>query len=540
MLSTLATLPADSAPHAAMPPILLGGKGMLQQALVVYAAAFIGVAVLAKAAIVSIGLPDWVFPGALIVMALGLPVILFTAYAQYAARRAAAATPTFTPGGTPLMAPQGTVATLALKAGPHLSWRRATAGGLWALVVFAIAIGGFMALRAMGIGPAGSLLARGTITKRDQILITDFTSRGSDSTLGNVVTEAVRADLGQSNAISLVSPVAVTAALQRMRRPQGTRVDFAVAREIAVREGIKAIVDGEITPLGAGYVVSVKLVRADSGIELTSARASVGTPADLIDGINRVARQLRGKIGESLRSVQASPPLAQVTTASLDALRKFTEGMRASRESDYARSVALFREAVALDSTFASAWAAMATNMANGRAFPQSQQDSAMTMVVRFQDRLPAQARTVAVARYYYTGPGRDPRRALALYETMFANDSSPSTANTLGLILSGLGEYARAESTFAFVIQRAPDLTFAYGNIVLPQVNQGKLREAEASVILARARHPEYLTTVLQSGVLLYQKGDFARYRRTLDSLRGTRVPRLRTTATYALANLS
>lgn len=71
---------ASSGSGPAMPSVLLGGPQMFGKALAIYAAAFVAVAVVAKAAIVGIGLPDWVFPGALIVMALGLPVILWTAY----------------------------------------------------------------------------------------------------------------------------------------------------------------------------------------------------------------------------------------------------------------------------------------------------------------------------------------------------------------------------------------------------------------------------------------------------------------------------
>jgi hypothetical protein len=113
-----------------MPGILLGGRPMLWRALAIYAGAFVAVAILARAAIIAIGLPDWVFPGALVVMALGLPVVLFTGYTQYVARRAAAATPTFTPGGTrALAAGHGTMATLAIKASPHITWKRTARGG---------------------------------------------------------------------------------------------------------------------------------------------------------------------------------------------------------------------------------------------------------------------------------------------------------------------------------------------------------------------------------------------------------------------------
>jgi hypothetical protein len=65
--------------------------------------------------------------------------------------------------------------------------------------------------------------------------------------------------------------------------------------------------------------------------------------------------KLRRGIGESLRSVAAASTLARATTASLPALRAFTTARRAEVHGDRPRAIALFKEAVALDSTFASA-----------------------------------------------------------------------------------------------------------------------------------------------------------------------------------------
>ena len=145
-----------------MPGMLLGAHGMLRKSLVFYALAFIVVAVVARAAIVAIGLPDWVFPGALVVMALGLPVILFTGYVHRVVRRTATATPTLTPGGTVAASvPSGPLASLVMKASPHVSWRRTWLGGALAVGAFVLVIGAFMLMRALGIGPAGSLLAAG-------------------------------------------------------------------------------------------------------------------------------------------------------------------------------------------------------------------------------------------------------------------------------------------------------------------------------------------------------------------------------------------
>ena len=108
------------------------------------------VAIVARAAVIAIGVPGWVFPGALVVTALGLPVLLFAWYAEQARRRAAAVTPRT---GAPPVA-HGTMATLALKAGPRVTWRRAWQGGAAALGLFTAVVIGFMVLRSLGIGRA--------------------------------------------------------------------------------------------------------------------------------------------------------------------------------------------------------------------------------------------------------------------------------------------------------------------------------------------------------------------------------------------------
>jgi serine/threonine-protein kinase len=153
IVRVLETVTSSSA-HDAMPMILASGRGMFRKAMLMYVLAFIVVAVVAKAAIVAVGLPEWVFPGSLIVMALGLPVILFTAYVHRTTRRILSATPTYTPGGTPSLA-QGTMAQVAMKASPHVSWRRAAIGGV-------VAVGGFVLLLVAGL--VASVLWLGTFT----------------------------------------------------------------------------------------------------------------------------------------------------------------------------------------------------------------------------------------------------------------------------------------------------------------------------------------------------------------------------------------
>ena len=78
-----------------------------------------------------------------------------------------------------------------------------------------------------------------------------------------------RTDLSESGVISLLTPAEVASTLRLMQRPPSTHVDAAVAADVAARQGAKAIVDGTITGLGAGYLVTLRLV-SPSGGELAS------------------------------------------------------------------------------------------------------------------------------------------------------------------------------------------------------------------------------------------------------------------------------
>jgi hypothetical protein len=238
-----------------------------------YAVCFAALAIVAKAASIVVGLPDWVTPASLALMGLGLPIFLITSYVQRVARRSVLATPRLTSGGS--SAPSSTMQTLALKASPYLSWRRSAITVASVIGSFALLVAVLMALRPFGLGPLASLMANGKLRVRDKILVADFSSNGPDSTLGVVVAEAVRADLGQSPVVAVFTTQEAAAALQRMQLPTTARVDTGLARQMARREGVKAVVGGDIHSIaGGGFVVTMKLVSADSGQELArSARA---------------------------------------------------------------------------------------------------------------------------------------------------------------------------------------------------------------------------------------------------------------------------
>jgi tetratricopeptide (TPR) repeat protein/tRNA A-37 threonylcarbamoyl transferase component Bud32 len=526
--------------QAAMPAVLLGGRDMLQQALFIYAAAFVVVAVLAKAAIVGIGLPDWVFPGALVVMGLGLPVILFTAFVQKATRRALTATPTLTPGGS--AAPQGTMATIAVKAAPLVSWRRTAIGGALAVGGFILLIGAWMLMRALGIGPAASLMSTGALAEKDRVIITEFKGPASDSLMGPTVTEAFRTDLAQSRSLSVMPVTQVREALQRMQRPIGTRLDYALAREIATREGIKAVVDGDVVTLGGAYVLSARLIAAPTGDEMASFRETADNAADIIPAISRLSKKIRERTGESLRSIQNARSLERVTTPSLQALQKYVAGVRAiEEEGDWDRGRTLIEEATALDTGFAMAFRKLAVEM-NNRGYPRVEVTRTIQKAFDHRERLGESERYLTIAGYYTYGPKPDRARAISAHESLLENDPlNVAALNNLAGQYRYRREYARAEELAKRAITQQSAAVF-YNNTLWAQAAQGKLEEAQKTLVAFREALPRNPNVAMATSVLHAARGEYAAATQVLDSVSRARAnePGVRQNTDYYLGLLA
>ncbi|MGH7647427.1 MAG: hypothetical protein ACREND_04880, partial [Gemmatimonadaceae bacterium] len=443
----------------------------------------------------------------ILIMALGLPVILFTGFVQRATRRALAATPASTT--TSSAAVQGTMTTIALKASPHVSWRRALLGGAWTLGAFAVLVAAFMALRALGIGPAGSLLASGRMDANQPLLVSEFAVSGAaDTALGAVVAEGVRADLEQSRAVRVMQSNAIQAALQRMQRPANSRVDAGLAREIAQREGLKAIVSGTITPLGTGFVVTARIVAAESGNELASFQETADNPSQLIPTVDKLSRELRGKIGESLREVQASPQLDAVTTGSLAALKLYAAGMRAFNAGDYTKAADLFKQSVALDTTFAMAWRKLSVSYTNSGMSPVLI-DAAITKAYENRDHLSDQERYTTIGSYYQNGPGHDRRKAIEAFEQAMALGDYVASPINLGTLYLSRRQFGAADSALRVSIGHdSLASSLAYYALAQSLGDRGKLRESDSVLRLVDRRFGPRVATAQSRAFVLYNQG--------------------------------
>ncbi|HXI21830.1 MAG TPA: tetratricopeptide repeat protein, partial [Gemmatimonadales bacterium] len=285
----------------------------------------------------------------------------------------------------------------------------------------------------------------------------------------------------QSPVVNVLGGAAVSEALARMDLSPGRRLDAATAREVAVREGAKGIVVGDISPIGKGLVLSARVVTALDGTELVAVRETADDESQVLPAIDRLSRRIRERIGESLRTIRANEPLAEVTTGSLEALRLYSEGARASDAGEMSRAVSLLQQAIALDSGFAMAWRKLAVALFNSRA-SEDQAVAAATKAYQHRDRLTEVERYQTTA-YYFMSVDYNPDQAISASRAILElKPDDPIAPNNLALVLNQQRRWAEAEP----IAQRYVDQGGAgnvFAQLVLAQMAQGRMPEARSSL---------------------------------------------------------
>jgi tetratricopeptide (TPR) repeat protein len=350
------------------------------------------------------------------------------------------------------------------------------------------AIAGVGTLAILGIwlgGPGGESPEAGDgVVGGQRVLVTDFVSHTEDPLLGDAVAQALRVELARAPSVRVVGAASLVQALGRMRRGPETRLDLPLARELAVREGIPAVIDGAVRRTGAGYLISAVLVEGASGEVIHGWRETSSDSSGILEAIDRLSRGIRAELGESLPQAPPGEELFLNTTASLDALRAYSQGNRIFFAGDYGRAGALYREAARHDSTFAMAHWMLAVTP------PRSRQ--AFVTAYRWREGLPAIERYAVEGAYYWRVVGDLPRAIEAFRNQVEAAKPTGDVVlyAPLGGALAVAGDLLGAEAVLREAQEVYPTAV-QQASLVEALYLQGKVREAAEALERAEALFP-------------------------------------------------
>jgi serine/threonine protein kinase len=347
------------------------------------------------------------------------------------------------------------------------------------------------------------------LTDKDTIVLSDFNNKTGDAVFDDTLKQGLSVQLEQSPFLSLISDRRVNETLKLMGRPAGDRLTPEVTREVCQRTGSKAMLNGSIVGLGNQYVIGLKAVNCNTGDVLAEAQEQAAGKERVLKALDDAAVSLRGRLGESLSSVQKyATPLEEATTPSLEALKAYSLGTK----TGYAKGTAalpFFKRAVELDPNFAMAYAGMseiywALNEM-GRAAENARKAYELREKVSEREQF-------TIEGYYYlnvTGELEKAAQTFELWQQTYPRDALAYAE--LGMVCFYLGNWEKALEEHQASMRLLPNAEGIYTNLAFAYMALNRLKEAEAVFNEAEERKLEGEWLLPNRYILAFLKGDTA-----------------------------
>jgi len=371
-----------------------------------------------------------------------------------------------------------------------------------ALALVAAAIGGTLYLRWRQ--------STTRLTDKDTIVLSDFDNKTSDSVFDDTLKQGLSVQLEQSPFLALVSEQRVNETLKLMGRPAGDRLTPEVTREVCERTGSKAMLTGSIAGLGSQYVIGLKAVNCNTGDVLAEAQEQAAGKEAVLKALDAAAVSLRGKLGESLGSVQKyATPVEQATTPSLEALKAFSLGVKTLYAKGHAASLPFFERAVGLDPNFAVAYSWIAGVYfevgQGGRAAEYARKAYAL------REKVSERERFIIEGSYYETATGELEKAAQTceLWQQTYPREDR--AYRRLGIVFGLTGDWEKALEELREALRLGPNIAANYTNLGWAYICLNRLDEAEAVYKQVEERKLESEALLKFRYLLAFVKGDAA-----------------------------
>jgi tetratricopeptide (TPR) repeat protein len=355
---------------------------------------------------------------------------------------------------------------------------------------------------------------RPTLTEKDTIVLTDVDNKTGDVVFDDTLKQALAVELEQSPFLNILSGDKVAATLQMMGRTTKEQITSSVGREICLRTGSKAVLGGSISTLGSHYLVGLTATACSTGDTLAQEQQEANSREDVMKALSRASSNLRGKLGESLPSLEKYDVPIEATTSSLEALKNYSLGLKKADEGGEAASILFFRRAIELDPKFANAYASLSAEYGNLAENSLALQYA--TKAYELRDRATERERLHIVAAYFSaTGEMEKEIQALQVWIASYPRDDIPHGNLASTYINSGQYEQSVAESREG--LQLSPDSVYSYANLGRAYLFLGQLDKAREIVDQAFARKLEYPWLHDTLYQIAFLRGDTAQMEREL-----------------------
>jgi eukaryotic-like serine/threonine-protein kinase len=279
-----------------------------------------------------------------------------------------------------------------------------------------------------------------TLAAQDTVVLADFVNNTGDPIFDSTLRQGLAFQLEQSPFLKVMDDDQVRHDLRLMNLQPGARITDQIAHDVCVREGSAAIIAGAIASLGKSYVLTLNAVTCRDSKTLARQQIQAQDKEHILSALSTAATGIRGKLGESLDSIQKqSRPMEEATTSSLEALQNYAAGRSELGQGRSLSAVRFYQRAVEIDPNFASAYYRMGVGyeVAGDMVRSAEYAKKAYALIGRASDYERAE-----ITSYYYRATGEVDKEIDAWKQAAREYPRNWVYHNQLGLIYVDSGQY--------------------------------------------------------------------------------------------------
>jgi eukaryotic-like serine/threonine-protein kinase len=340
---------------------------------------------------------------------------------------------------------------------------------------------------------------------QDTIVLADFANTTGDPAFDGALRRALAVQLRQSPFLSVLSDARIRRTLPLMGQPADARLTSQVARDLCMRTGSTAVVDGSIESIGSHYAIGLEVVNCRTGDSLAGEQVEVARKEDVLKAVGNAATKLRRKLGESLSTVERFDTPLEVTTSSLEALQAHDLGIKTLGQGNNAEAILLFQRAIRLDPKFATAYDDLSAAYSNLGENSLAALNAKKAYELSGSLSEPEKLSTEAAYYGFVTGNLEKERQTLELWERIYPRDQVPRFGLTD--VYDGLGLYEKALDAAREALRLDPSdasnyTVVAYSYLLLNRLGEARniIQEAQKDGFDASLRGAQYLLAFLDN----------------------------------------
>jgi eukaryotic-like serine/threonine-protein kinase len=351
-----------------------------------------------------------------------------------------------------------------------------------------ILAGAVIVLTALAIGGYLYLHRAPKFTGKGSIVLADFTNTTGDVVFDDALRQGLAAQLAQSPFLNILSDQQVRQQLKFMGQQPTARLTNDLARQVCQRTQSAAVLEGSIAQIGNTYSLILNALNCASGENLATAQTEAKDKNQVLGALGKVAEEMRGKLGESLASIQKyNTPIAEATTSSLEALKAFSLGMQARANKGEDAAAPFFKQAVTLDPNFAMAYAVLGQVESNLGERKVGAEHTKKAYDLRERASEPEK---FYIESHYYNNVDGDFEKTIQVYKIWsqtYPRDSIPH--GNLAVAYSALGQWEKSLPEAVEGQRLSSDESIAWFQVALVYLGLGRLDEAKATADQALAQ---------------------------------------------------